>query len=383
MALGTIATVATIVTAAASLANMGYQASQGTPQGPNMASASREIAEATARALPEQRALAAAAQQGGTTDISTAQHKEKVQRPYVAVPGRKGGGQRWIPYVESEWKPGGVYYNENEGPPRIHMRTERTTIPAGTKAVDFSGYGTADIEGELAKQFADIQTDLGAKYGTQFAEQARKEQEMADPEGTAARKKEYELIQRELENPMPISPLSSALDQQILGQLSAKGGIDDMERELLDSAVARANADRAGGASIGDVEQSMTTGYEGEHRRGAAQGKAGSWLASGSTPEDIEYRREQQALGNLGAFVHGQTPESQFSNLSGAQQGAAPFNPGHQLPNLPANAGAAGGPAAVAGYQAQLGQQGSQANNWMAGMSALLSGISAAASVRK
>lgn len=383
MAIGTIASIATIATAAASLANMGYQAAQGTPSGPNLASASREVAQAQANALPEQRALAAAAQQGGTAEVSTAQHKEKVQRPYVAVPNRKGGGQRWIPYVESDWKPGGAYYNAEEGPPRIAMRTERTTIPAGKKTVDFSGYGTADIEGELARQFADIQTDLGAKYGTQFAEQARKEAEMADPEGFAARQKEYQLIQRELESPMPISPLSSELDRQMLGQLQAGGGIDDMERTLLDDAVARANADRSGGVASGDVERTLTTGYEGEQRRGAAQGKAGAWLASGSTPEDIEFRREQQALGNLGSFVHGQTPESQFANLSGAQQGAAPFNPGHPLPNLPANAGAAGGPAAVAGYRAELGQQGSQANNWLAGMSALLSGVSAAAQARK
>lgn len=391
MALGTIASIAAITAAAASVANLGYQAAQGTPASPNLASASREVAEAQANALPEQRALAAAAQQGGTAQYTVGKHTEK--RQFVRLPavesrevvnGRvahhTAQGQV-VPYVAEEWQPGGKYFKEGQQTPNIFNRNVR--VPGSTQTADFTGYGTADIEGELARQFADIQTDLGAKYGVDFAKQRRAEAEMADPEGFAARAKEYELIQNELNNPSPISPLSGTLDEQILSQLEAGGGIDDMERGLLDAAVAKANMARSGQTSGADIERSMTSGYEGEARRNAALDKAAGWLESGSTPEDIEFRREQQNLGNLGSFISGQTPQSQFANLSGAQQGATPFVPGRQPPSLPANAGAAGAPGAVAGYQSQLAAQGSQANNWFAGMSALLQGVSTAAQIRR
>lgn len=384
MAIGTIASIAAIASAAASLSAMGYQAAQGAPGMPNLANASRQTAEATANALPIQRALAAAAQQGGTAQVPTAAHTEKVERPYVEVPARNGGGgTRMVPYVESQWQPGGLYYKPGGQLPDITMRVDKVKRPAGTKTVDFGGYGTADIEGELARQFTDMQLELSKKYGTQFAEEARKNLEQADPQGTAARKMEYQMIQDQLNNPKPINPLSTGLESQIDSQLKAGSGLDPMSRDLLDAAVAKASAARAGTTDAGDVAGSMSTGYEGAARRQAGIDKAQSFLSSGATPEDIAYRREQQNLANLGAFVGGRTPESQFQSLSGTSRGAAPFYPGQPLPNLPANAGASGANAAVAGYQANVQQQAGQMNPWMTGLSSVLQGVGAYANAVK
>jgi hypothetical protein len=251
-------------------------------------------------------------------------------------------------------------------------------VPETTKPVDFTGYGTADVEGKLAQQYAEMQKQLGAKYGTQFAEEARREQELADPQGTAARKMEYDLIQKELSNPQPINPLSSTLESQIDAQLKAGAGLDPMSKDLLDQSVARANADRAGGVQAGDVATSMMTGAEGEARRQAAINKGQAFVSSGSSPADIEYRREQQNLANLSSFVQGRTPESQFQQLSGASQGATPFVAAQQAPTMPGGASQTGGAYSVAAYNAKL-QQASQPNPWLAGVSSLLSSVGSTA----
>lgn len=380
--LGTIATYAAIASAAASVAAIGYQAAQSPPKTPNLASSSREVAEAQANALPDQRRLAAAAQQGGKTTYSTGPRTEKQLLPFVNMPSYRGArGGQLVPYDPKDWQEGGKYYDPSKPnfQPNIIERKVKVRIPAGTKEADFTGYGTADVEGDLARKMTDIQLDLGRKYGTQFADEARKAQEQADPEGTAARKLEMEMIQKELDKPSPINPLSASLDKSISGQVGAGSGLDDMSQELLDAALARASADRGGSGLEADlVDQSMSTGMEGQARREAALRKGSAWLASGSTPEDIAYRREQQNISNLGAFVAGQTPQSQFQNLAGAGRGAAPFVPGQAPPQLPQNAGAGGGQYAVNSYQAKINQAANQANPWLAGMSTLLNGISAA-----
>ena len=380
MALGTIATIAGIAAAAISIASVGYSVAQGAPKVPNAASSSREVAEAQANALPTQRALAAAEQQGGQAQYDVAAHREK--QPFIKLPtppseGRGGVRQpaKYVPYVESEWQPGGKYYEQYPNfDAQSHLVQRKVKVPGGTKTADFTGYGTADVEGKLAQQYADIQTELGKKYGTQFAEEARKEAQLADPQGFAARDKELELIQNEIANPKPINPMASTLDQRIKDRLSAGSGLDDMSRELLDAAVARSAADRGGGASAQGVETSATTGQEGAARRQAATTAGQAWLTSGATPEDVEYRREQQNLADLGAFVGGKTPQSQFGALSGAGRGATPFVSGQPLPTQPNNASTVGPAYSLAAYQQNLRNQGSQAN-WMSGLAAALGGL--------
>lgn len=392
----TIGAIAAAVGAAASISSMGYQAAQGSPKTPNGASASRAIAQAQALSLPMQRYLAALEQQGGkvqgeqvtmtgqeVNDLMTQlrqKYKESHKTDQQALQqlnvlkqelasqkhggGVKGAGAHIAKDVA------GQTFTLYKGP-------NGEFLPKSIGTADFTGLGTADVEGKLANQMLDIQSDLGQKYGTQFADEARKEAELSDPEGTKARQMEHDLIQQQINNPPPINPLSGTLDSQIDSQLKAGSGLDSMSQDLLDQAVARANADRAGGLSSADAATSMSTGMEGAARRQAGINKAQSWLSSGSTPEDIQYRREQQNLANLGSFIGGRTPQSQFQNLSGAAQGATPYYPGQGMPTMPGGASGQGGPYSMAAWQAGLHSQQGQANSWMAGLSGILNGIGA------
>jgi hypothetical protein len=156
-------------------------------------------------------------------------------------------------------------------------------------------------------------------------------------------------------------------------RVKAGAGLDQMSQELLDKELAAANTTRGGsGATAATVAQNMSTGKEGQARLQAEQGQVGNWLQSGSTPEDIAYRREQQNLANMGAFVGGRTPQSQFQNLSGAGRGTTPM---YQA-NLPGMNNAANGANAytIGAWQDQLRAQQNQANPWMAGLSSMLSG---------
>lgn len=402
--IATIATVVEAVAAAASIASAGYAAAQGAPKVPDVGSSSRAVARAKAKSLPLQREIAAAEQQGGQVTIPIGAHSEPTQMVRIpkdfespdaewfmkdimnnqGLPGigalQLFGGDKTklVPYKPEEWAAGGKYAHllpEGKTKPKIEWHDRR--VPKHNETYDFSGYGTADIQGELARKTAEIQSELGKKYGVQFAEEARREAELADPQGTAARKLENELIQKELANPHPINPLSTTLERQIDDQLKAGRGLDPMSRDLLDQAVARANLDRSGRTAAGDIETSLSTGNEGQARLHDAETKAQAFLSSGSSPEDIEYRREQQNLANLGAFVGGRTPESQFQNLSGASQGAAPFTPAQPGPQMPGGSAQQGGAYSVAGYQAATNAAMNQVNPWMAGLSSILSGVGA------
>lgn len=373
MSFATVASVATVAAAAASI--YAVASAPGAPKYPDSASASREIAEAQAGALPTQRALAAAEQQGGKASVPVAEHK--VESKWVRVPrpgdehrGGKGPTQL-VPYVPAEWEAGGKY--AALGTPKISSKF--TTVPGGTKEVDFAGYGTADIQGQLANKYADLQLELGRKYGTQFAEEAARELELSDPQGTKARQEEYDIIQQMLNDPSPINPLSKTLESQVGSQLKAGSGLDAMSREQLDKAVADANTARGGGLGSNDVERSMSTGYEGQARRDAGIQKAQAFLGSGQTPEDIEYKREQQNLANLSSFVGGRTPQSQFSGLKTAGQGAAPVTGADQAPTMAGGAAQTGGAYSVAAYNAKTNQLANTANPWMSGLSTLLSGL--------
>ena len=420
MALGTIATIAAIAAAASSVASTAYAATQSTPRAPSGASSSRRVAYAQANALPTQRGLSAAEQQGGNYSMWVPAHNEPTQ--YVKVPKEMasdfnsrmtdnagtglagllfnesgislpglGGEQRqyaYVPYHPEDWQAGGKFADTQlaKGPNapgsdawiRNHVVTRGQHVAGHTQNYDFSGYGTADIQGQLARQFTELQRDLGAKYGTQFAEEARREAELADPQGFAARRAELDLINQGIDNPLPINPMATTLDQRMLERVKAGSGLDSMSQEALDKAIQNANASRGGNVSSGDVSQSLSTGVEGAARRQAAIDQALNYVRSGVSPADVQYRREQQNLSNLGNFVAGRTPESQFQSLSSAgASGATPFYGGQQLPSMPNNAGPAGQNYALQNWQQGLRQQQQQAGSWTSGISAILQSIGA------
>jgi hypothetical protein len=95
----------------------------------------------------------------------------------------------------------------------------------------------------------------------------------------------------------------------------------------------------------------------------------------------VDYRRKQQDMANLSAFVNNRTPESQFSSLSGAQQGPAPYVPGQKLATMNPNTGPAAASAATQGWNMNVGATLNQADSWMAGLSAALKGAGAVSSV--
>jgi hypothetical protein len=421
--IATLAELAAIAAAGVSIGGTVASATQSAPRGPNAASASRRVAYALANALPIQRGISAAEQQGGQYSAWVPGHNEPTQfvrvpiddnmgssagdfgsrqeqathsaGPFAFTPGAElfgigssGPQYKYIPYHAEDWQEGGKYagtaFTKGPNAPgsdawmRAHVVTRGQHVAGHTQNYDFSGYGTADIEGELARQYAHLQEQLGAKYGTQFAEEARHEAELADPQSFAARAKELELIQQGIDNPAPINPMATTLDQRMTERLKAGSGLDSMSQEALDKAIQGANASRGGSLGAGDVAESLSTGVEGAARRQAAIQDALRYVGSGVSPGDVQYRREQQNLQNLGSFVAGRTPESEFQNLSGAgAAGAAPFYGGQPLPQQPSNAGAGGPQYALANWQAGLRQQQSQVGGWTTGLSALLGSIGA------
>jgi hypothetical protein len=214
------------------------------------------------------------------------------------------------------------------------------------------------------------------KYDSQFIAENLKQAKLADPEGFAARDKMDELIQKQI-NAKPDRPVAELLDRQIGSELKAsnEGRLDDEMKGVLDRSVGDALSSRGGYSPSGDFEKPLTTGFAGEERQRNAAQKGISWLSSGSTPEDIAYRRDQQNLANLSAQVNGKTPESQFGSLSGAQQGPTPFQAGKALPSI---AGGNADASAINAYGAQASAASNQVNNWTAGLSSLL-GIAGAA----
>lgn len=394
MAVGAIASIATIVAAAASIAGTAYAATQDGPKLPNAASSSRKVALAQAGMLPTQRTLAAYEQlgepfPGQSVTLSYADAKAEFKR----LKKEFRQGKRDDPTLKAQMNllqqamrkadsaapqvrnsNGKLVRKKGTGQVTVYQDQFGQYIPQNLAQADFTGFGTADIEGQLARQYADIEAELSRKYGKEFATQARQLAEQADPEGTAARKLEYEMIQKQIEQGKPISPLSTGIEQSVKGQLEAGAGFDPLSRELLESSIAQANKARAGtGPSGQQVADWLSTGWEGQGRRQAATDKATAWLSSGQTPEDIGYRREQQNLANLGAFVSGRTPESQFENIAGAGRGAAPLIPGQTGPGMPQNAASLGPGYDVNRYRAQVGAELGAANPWLSGISSILS----------
>lgn len=373
-----MAVVAAIVGAVASAA-LAYAMTPDAPDAPNLAQANKAGVLAQARTLDERRKLEAAAQQGTSVQWRDPGTHEETRQFAVIMGGNNGhglGAGTSVPYVEADWKEGGKYWDPKAPNKQPFIISKKVQVPNGMRTADFTGYGEADVQGAIARQMADIELELSKKYGKQFVEEARKQLELSDPEGAAARKKLYELIQQQIENE-PERPVADLLDSQVSEQLAAGRGLDRVSEDVLREAVAQAGAAR-GGAGDGDYAEPLTTGFEGQRRLDAAQQKSLSWLTSGATPEDVEYRRDQQNLSNLSAFIQGRTPESQFATLSGAQQGATPMNPGNRLASQDPNAGAAMQNAQLQGWQTQMNAQMNQADPWMAGLSVLLRGAGTA-----
>lgn len=354
------------ISAAFSIGMGGAQAAGAfNPTQPDLASSSEGLSNINARMLPVQRQLQALAQSGGKGTIfmpPTVKTGQIVQPP---------GGGPMVQYVASEWIPGGKYNKDGKAQPHPQ---DGAYLSGGYKTYDFSGLGAADVQAKLAKDMAQIQLDLGKKYDSQYIDEALKQEKLADPQGFAARDRMSELIQEQNNRPVN-APVADTLNRQVQEELDAAKThtLDPQMHAMLMQGGAAALAARGGGSDTNqaDFEKPLVTGSAGTRRELAATGKATNWLSSGESPDDIAYRREQQNLSNLSALTNGQTPQTQFKTLSGAQQGPTPVVTGQPLPTL-ANNGASAQNSAISAFQTQQGAAASQADPWMAGLSALL-----------
>jgi hypothetical protein len=150
--------------------------------------------------------------------------------------------------------------------------------------VDFSGIGDIDLSRanldyyiESAGRISESMLEQSEEYGVRFVEQRRKELEAADPEGFAMR--------------------------QEMGRKIMEGG----EKHFMAAAK---------GAMAG------TRGSQ--SARGNLFGNAPS-MQEAMAVGDVGYRMYQQDLANMGSYGAGVAPTAQFGALSGAQQGANPF----------------------------------------------------------
>jgi hypothetical protein len=310
----------------------------GAPTPPNLAASSQALSDSGAQMLPIERGLANAAQSGSSftfTPPAGANMQEILSN----------GGKR----------------NAD-----------------GSITVDFTGEGTGSTQGQIASQQAADQLKQAQQFDPAFIASAVQQEQLANPQGVRARELENQIIQNQVTNPTQ-NPVAGTLDTQIGSRVAAGKNLDPFETGVLNNATASALSARggSGGNQPTDFTAPLTTGMAANQRQLSGIQEGQNWLASGETPEDVAYRKEQQNLSNLSSMVNGATPESQFKSLDNASSGPSPVNSGSPLPTMPeTNIGTAGG-SALSQYGTALSNQEQQANPWMAGMSTVLNAAGA------
>jgi hypothetical protein len=361
----------------------------GQPQEPDLASSSAELSNAEAAELPIERQMQAAAADGGTvlnpgytqstsSDQQRAQLQNQISKLQAQLKGTPSGqhmGQinpvlpqqaasinSQISQLQSQL----ANIPAGNGQP-IYLNSQGQVVPQSQAMTNFNGYGTQQVQDTIAQQMAPGELALAQQYDPQFIAQSLQEENLANPQGAQARTAENNLIQQLINQPYD-QPVANTLTNQVDQQVQAGQGLDTFDQNTLNNSVQSALASRGGSGTPADFSAPLTTGQTGEQRQLAAVQKGLSLLSSGTTPQDVEYRRQQQNLSNLASEYSGQTPVTEFASLSGAQSGPAPLTAGTPLPTLGDTLGTAAGAAAT-----QYGQQVSQANPWLSGISSVLS----------
>jgi hypothetical protein len=238
------------------------------------------------------------------------------------------------------------------------------------KEYDFTGLGEADNAAVMSDQMAQALLDIQRNFGPEYIAQRIEQLKQADPQGYQARKDLFDKIMASAEA-APDRPMAEELQASIVNELTNAGKLDARQLQQVQQAV------RGGQVARGNFLGTAATAQEGaaavqagESLRDQQQSQALGFLNSGVTPEDVEYRRLQQSMANLGAFIGGETPQAQFANLSGAGTGAAPFvGGGYNSTTTNPNAGATGINWAQNIYSGQNNWAQQQVNPYMAGIS--------------
>ncbi len=257
-----------------------------------------------------------------------------------------------------------------------------------TKSYDFTGMSDIDITRETARELAKLapeltkaQLDLSKEYGTQFAEQRRRELETADPERyklydrflsdlrsgargveeTAPSAPEYERVSlpQELRDTGMSASMRAELERQIGGELSQAGSLPPGLQRATEQAL------RARGAASGNIlgnasalREALGVSQAIQQSDTQRRAQALGLLQSGQTTSDTANRNAQQSFQNILAATGQRNTASQqtFAGQMAAQQQRTA---GRQQ-NI-ANVQSALGLAPIVSQAAQLGglQQGS------------------------
>ena len=249
----------------------------------------------------------------------------------------------------------------------------------GGREYDFTGLGNADQSAAVSDAMAETMLAIQQNHGPEFIRQRLANLQQADPSGYAARKQLFDRIMADSQA-HPDRPLAEDLQAQMQTLLGSAGRLDPRQTEQVQQGVRGRQVAR--GIYLGNApaaEESSAVVNAADTLRTRQQDEALNYVKSGVSPEDVEYRRIQQVLANLGAFSHGQSPQAQFTSVSGAQNQGAPFNPvNYQTPAATnPNAGQTGVNFAQGIYAAN--QQ--QANPFTSGLSLGLNAFNAGANI--
>jgi hypothetical protein len=244
-------------------------------------------------------------------------------------------------------------------------------ITINGKNYDFTGLGAADTAKVVSDQMASTLLSLQKEKDPAIIQQRLDELKAADPEGYQARQDLFDRIMSDAQA-NPDRPVATALQKQISDELAKGVGFDDarQEQQVRDSVRGQQVAH---GITLGNApatQEASTVVNAGEQLRNQREQNALNLLESGSSPQDVAYRRFQQNIANLGSFANGQTPEAQFKQVSAAQSG--PVQLTGQAPSTNTfnpNAAGQGMNNALGIYSGQIGWNNSQANPWLAGLS--------------
>ncbi len=246
---------------------------------------------------------------------------------------------------------------------------------SGPTNYNFTGLGNAQQNAAMSQAMLPAELNIQQQYGPQYTALALQNLQQANPQAVAARQQEGQQIISNSEA-VPNRPMATDLQNQILaltGQSSNLTTGPNSETEAVQQGV-RGNQ-VASGIFLGNAPASQEAAAvvnAGDQQQQQRQQQGLDFLQAGISPEDVTYRRVQQSLSNLGNFVNGQTPEAQFQSLSGAGQGAAPFNTsGVQSPSINTNSALEGLQNASEIYGGNVNWADNQANPWTVGLSSL------------
>ncbi|HEX7653606.1 MAG TPA: hypothetical protein VF607_08870 [Verrucomicrobiae bacterium] len=246
---------------------------------------------------------------------------------------------------------------------------------------DFTGLGNADQNAAVSDQMAQALLDIQKNYGAAYVKQRLADLQQADPAGYAARKQMFDRILADAQA-NPTRPLATDLQNQVQSLLAQGSRLTTGPGSETEAVQQGVRGQQVGsGIYLGNApaaQEAAAVVQAGDQQQAQRQAQGLSFLQSGVSPEDVQYRRIQQSLANLGNAINGQSPVAEFASLSGAQSGAAPFNPGPtQSPALNPNAALQGLQNSAALYSGQVNWANSQVNPWTAGLATAANATSA------